>query len=81
MSTLELRNIINQYTREADNKVLRIVKAVFESYQQEDSVEEDDITEIFYKLIEKGLEDSKAGRIRSHEDVMADVKKRYNIAR
>lgn len=76
MGTLELRNIITQYTNEADDRVLRIVKAVFESYKEE----EEEYPEIFYKLIEKGLADSKAGRVRSHEEVMADMKAKYNIA-
>jgi len=80
MGTLELKNVIAQYVSKADNKVLRIVKAVFESYQKEEDESNVEVPEIFQKLIERGLEDSKAGRIRSHEDVMADVKKRYNIA-
>lgn len=79
MSTTELKNIISQYIDTADDKLLRIVKAVFESYQKEDEAEME-VPEVFQKLIEKGLEDSKAGRVRSHEDVMADIKKRYNLA-
>ncbi|WP_299676256.1 hypothetical protein [uncultured Dokdonia sp.] len=78
MSTTELKNIISQYIDTADDKLLRIVKAVFESYQKEETDVE--MPEVFQKLIEKGLEDSKAGRVRSHDDVMADIKKRYNIA-
>lgn len=78
MSTAELRNIITQYTNVADDKLLRIVKAVFESYTKEQ--DEEEYPEIFYKLIEKGLADSKAGRVRSHEEVMADIKAKYNIA-
>ena len=79
MGTVELKNVIAHYVSKADDKVLRIVKAVFETYEK-DSVESEEVPEVFQKLIERGLEDSKAGRIRSHEEVMADVKKRYNIA-
>jgi len=74
MGAVELKELINQYVTDADEKVLRIVKAVFESYQVEET------PEVFRKLIEKGLEDSEAGRVRSHKDVMSDIRKRYNVA-
>jgi predicted transcriptional regulator len=80
MGTLELKNVIAQYMSNADDTVLKIVKAVFETYEKDNVESEIEVPEVFHKLIERGLEDSKAGRIRSHEDVMADVKKRYNIA-
>ena len=80
METLELKNIVTQYIDKADDTVLKIVKAVFETYEETNSVSEQQASKVFDQLIEKGLEDSKAGRIRSHKDVMADVKKRYNIA-
>lgn len=73
MGAIELKDVINQYMDDADEKVLRIVKAVFESYREEET------PEVFQKLIAKGLEDSKAGRVRPHQDVMKDVRKRYNI--
>lgn len=80
METLELKNILAQYIEKADDKVLKIVKAVFETYEETNEDSEKDASKVFDQLIEKGLEDSKAGRIRSHKDVMEDVKKRYNIA-
>ena len=73
MGAVELKDVINQYMDDADEKVLRIVKAVFESYREEET------PEIFQKLIAKALEDSKEGRVRPHQDVMKDVRKRYNI--
>ncbi len=73
MGAVELKDIINQYMDDADEKVLRIVKAVFESYREEETLE------VFQKLIAKGLEDSKEGRVRPHQDVMKDIRKRYNI--
>jgi predicted transcriptional regulator len=57
---------------------LRIVKAVFESYES-DSSQENSESSVFEKLIEKGLEDSEAGRVRPHSAVMEDVRKRYNL--
>ena len=65
----------------ADVKVLKIVKAVFESYQEDSEVDiYDALPKHVQNLIDKGLEDIKAGRTLSHEDVMSKVKKRYNIA-
>ncbi|EDM45386.1 hypothetical protein SCB49_06252 [unidentified eubacterium SCB49] len=79
METLELKNLLAQYIDKADDKVLKIVKAVFETYEETNSVSEKDTSKVFDQLIDKGLQDLKAGRTRSHNDVMADVKKRYNI--
>mgnify|MGYP005867658091 CR=1 FL=1 len=79
MGKNELRSIINQYTEKADNNVLRIVKAVFETYEENEVNTELQDSEVFDSLIKKGIEDSNAKRIRAHDDVMADVRKRYNI--
>ena len=80
METVELKNILAQYIDKADDTILKIVKTVFERYESANVTTEKDASKVFDQLIEKGLQDSKAGRIRSHKDVMADVKKRYNIA-
>jgi predicted transcriptional regulator len=80
MSTAELRNIITQYTNVADDKLLRIVKAVFESYTNEEADIYDELPETFQKLINKGLEDIKEGRVRSHEEVMKSIREKYNLA-
>ena len=79
MGTNELRGIINQYTEQADSNVLRIVKAVFEIYEVNEVNTELQDSEVFDSLIQKGIEDSNAKRTRAHDDVMADVRKRYNI--
>ena len=33
----------------------------------------------FYRSIEEGLEDIKAGRCRPADDVIADIRKKYNL--
>ena len=78
MEALELRNIVKEYVDTADEKILNIVKAVFETYEKDNNsiVSESDI---FYKLIDQGLDDVKHRRIRSHEEVMSDIKKRYSV--
>jgi len=79
MGTRELKNKIIQHLNEADEETLRIVNEFFETYEKKQTDTEAVVPEIFQKLIERGLEDSESGRIRSHNDVMMDVKKRYNI--
>lgn len=81
METLELKNTIKQYLNTADEKVLRIVKAVFETYEEQKDIDfYDTLPDVAKKLIEKGLEDVKQGRIYSHKEVMAEFKEKYNIA-
>ena len=79
METRELKNKIIQYLNEADDEALKGVNEFIETYKKDHTEPEIEVSEVFQKLIEKGLEDSKSGRIRSHKDVMLDVKKRYNI--
>ena len=79
METRELKNKIIQYLNRADEETLRIVNEFFETYEKKQTDSKIVAPEVFKKLIERGLEDSKSGRIRSHNDVMMDVNKRYNI--
>jgi len=78
MGTLELKNVIAQYVSKADDKVLRIVKAVFETYEKDTELEE--MPEIFHKLVDQGLEDIKQGRTTPHEEVISEFREKYNIA-
>ena len=79
MGTIELRNTITQYLSKADDKVLRIVKAVFETYEEEEIDFSDTLPDVAKKLIENGLEDVKEGRVHSHHEVMQVFRKKYNI--
>ena len=82
MGTVELRNTITQYLSKADDKVLRIVKAVFETYEKEEEEIDfyDTLPDVAKKLIEKGLKDVEKGSVHSHDEVMATFRKKYNIA-
>jgi len=82
MGTLELKNIISQYMNTADDKVLQIVKAVFESYQKNDDNADffNELPAEIQELLMESREDIKKGEFFTHEEVMKEVNQKYNIA-
>jgi uncharacterized membrane-anchored protein len=62
MITAELRNKWQKSIQLVDNKFLRMIDSLYETYINEGKSDEVEVPEIFQKLIEKGLEDSKSGR-------------------
>ena len=81
METVELRKKWIRSIANVDDRFLRMIDALYKSYLNEkdlDVVEE--MPEEYHKLIEKGLADIEAGRVRPHDKVMAEIKKRYNIS-
>lgn len=74
MGALELRESVLEYINVADERLLKVVKAVIESYQEEEivafSVEGSPITRVVYKeeLVKAKLEVEK-GEITSQEDL------------
>ena len=74
-----LRKEVKQYIDKADDKALRMVKAILEIEQEEDEskLEEenwDDLPRELQLSIEKGIKDGEEGRVISHED----MKKKYS---
>lgn len=67
----------------ADEKVLRIVKAVFESYEADEN--ESDFYDVLpaeiQDLLMESREDIQKGNFMTYEQVMSDVYKRFNISR
>ena len=51
METLDLRNTVKEYVNTADTKLLKMIKALAESYQNDD--EEPSLSEEQYNTIEK----------------------------
>ena len=82
MGTIELKNIISQYMDTADAKVLKIVKAVFESYQKEEGETDffDELPSEIQELLMESREDIKNGKTFTHAEVMTEARKKYNIA-
>jgi len=74
MGALELRDSILEYINTADERLLKVVKAVIESYQEDEivafSVNGKPITRSEYKLELSNAENEiKDGSIISHEDL------------
>lgn len=79
MSDLELRKKWRQSIKKVDDRFLRMVDALYENYEKEEMDSYDKLPEAVKKLINRGLEDIKQGRVYSHDEVMAEFKKKYNI--
>ena len=81
MGTLELRDIIDGYVKKADDKVLRIVKAVFESYQkeEEDIDSYDELPQAVKDILEESIAQADRGEVTPRIEVMAEVRKKYNV--
>jgi methionine aminopeptidase len=58
------------------------VEDAAETYEVNPKNEEtsEDLHPILVKLLEKGLNQIKNGEVRLHEEVMADMKKKYNFS-
>ncbi|MCR4029979.1 MULTISPECIES: hypothetical protein [Flavobacterium] len=74
MGALELRESILEYINTADERLLKVVKAVIESYQEDEivafSVDGKPITRSEYKLELSNAENEiKNGSLISHEDL------------
>ncbi len=74
MGALELRDSVLEYINTADERLLKVVKAVIESYQKEEivafSVDEKPITRAIYKEeLAKAKLDIKKGNVISQEDL------------
>ncbi|MFT5890435.1 MAG: putative transcriptional regulator [Dokdonia sp.] len=82
MGTVELKDIVKQYVNIADDKILRIVKAVFESYQKEEKEVDfyDELPEAIKDLLEESIAQADRGEVTPHAEVMAEFRKKYNIA-
>ena len=57
-----------------------MVDALYESYTQNELENFKKLPDTAKKLINQGLEDIKEGRVHAHEDVMAEFRKKYNLA-
>lgn len=80
MGTPELREKWKKSITKVDERFLRMVEALYQSYIQDENEAYNDLPEIAKQLIDQGLEDIKEGRIHSHEDVMSEFRKKYNLA-
>ncbi|WP_396602378.1 hypothetical protein [Algibacter sp. R77976] len=79
MGAVELKQIITQYLNTADEKVLKLVKAVFETYQEDKEDFFDNLPKEVQELLKESKDDIKKGAFFTHEDVLDEFKEKYNI--
>ena len=81
MSTAELRNKWEKSISLVDDKFLQMIDALYETYIKEEEADFfDELPKEIQELLMERREDIKNGKFSTHEEVMAEVRKRYNIA-
>ncbi len=80
MEAIELRKKWIQSIANVDERFLRMIDALYESYVKEDIDPYDALPDVAKKLIEKGLKDVEDGKVHPHNEVMGKFRKKYNIA-
>lgn len=74
MGALELRESVLEYINTADERLLKVVKAVIESYQENDivayTIDGKPLSRVAYKEeLQKAIDEIKKGEYTSQEDV------------
>ena len=81
VGTVELRKKWIQSIANVDERFLRMIDALYDSYQKEDDIDSyDRLPDIAKRLIDQGLDDVAQGRVTPHEQVMAEFRKKYKLA-
>ena len=79
MGTLELRNKWKESILNVDDRFLRMIEALHETYKKEEDFF-DEIPPQIQELLNESREDIKNGNFSTHEEVMNRVKEKYNIS-
>ncbi len=80
MGTIELKKVITQYMDTADVEVLKMVKAIFESYQQKDNADFfDELPTEVQDLLVRSQQQAITGNRIIHADVMTKYRDRYSV--
>lgn len=72
METIELKNRLLRYIDTADERLLKILKAVVENYQEED---QKDTIEKYNQDIDKAIDEIEKGKFYTQEEVREIAKK------
>ena len=79
MGTIELRNKWKETIVNVDDRFLRMIDALHKTYIQNEDFYDDVPTEI-QKILNESRNDIKNGDFSTHEQVMKDVREKYNIS-
>ena len=69
MGAAQIREELHQFINHADERILNLMYGMMKADMQQD--------EALEASIAKGLEQSKKGEVRSHEQVISDIRARY----
>ncbi len=81
MSTIELRKEVINSLANADERFLRMVRALYNSYAKEEMDSFEALPDEIKELISQSRESIKKGNIFSHKEVMEEAKRKYNITK
>ena len=79
MGTIELRNKWKEAIVNVDDRFLRMIDALHETYKKEEDFF-DEIPKEIKDLLNESREDIKNGKFSTHKEVMVEVRKKYNIS-
>ncbi len=81
MDALELRNKWIESIANVDDRFLRMVDALYESYKSDENEVDfyDELPREIQDLLIESQEHAKAGRVTSHAEVMAKYRKKYGF--
>ncbi|QMU65465.1 MAG: hypothetical protein GKR88_15010 [Flavobacteriaceae bacterium] len=81
MSTAELRNKWQKSIHLVDDKFIRMIDTLYETYTKEDEVDFfDELPKQVQELLMISREQVKQGKVTPHKDVMAKYREKYNVA-
>lgn len=79
MGSVELRNKWKEAIVNVDDRFLRMIEALHESYQKENDFFDETPPQI-QELLKESRKDIKNGKFSTHEEVMNRVRTKYNIS-
>lgn len=79
METVELRNKIIQLIKTSDVRFLRMIDKLYISYQKNDTTDFfDELPTEIQELLMESRQQASEGMTRSHENVIAEFREKYN---
>jgi hypothetical protein len=80
MGTVELRNKWKEAIGKGDDRFLRMVDALYETYSKDQVDFFEELPKEIQELLIESRENIKNGDFFTHEEVMSEVRKKFNIS-
>jgi len=79
MEAVELRKKWIQSITKVDEGFLRLIDDLYKNYIEKENDFFDELPKEIQESLMLSREDAKKGKVRPHEDVMVELRKKYNI--